>query len=215
MNKTTIAFFTGLVLLAAGCRWGGIIGNGHIVTDTRSVGDFSEIEADGGFQIEWRSGPPSLSITTDQNLLRYISDENIDHRLRLHSRGNLWPTHHINVLISSPTRSGAKLTGATRLTAKQLSGHSFAIESTGAAKIMLDGNVDELVTDMTGASRLEAESLQTKTAEISSTGASHAEVAVSETLKVSITGAGKVIYSGNPPTIEKHISGAGAIRHKE
>jgi len=36
----------------------------------------------------------------------------------------------------------------------------------------------------------------TKTAEISSTGASHAEVAVSESLKVSITGAGKVIYSG-------------------
>ena len=215
MNKITIAFFAGLILLAAGCRWGGIMGNGHVVTDTRSISDFSEIEADGGFQIEWRTGPPSLSITTDENLLRYISNENIDHRLRLHSQGNLWPTHHINVLISSPTRSGAKLTGAARLTAKQLSGHSFAIESTGAAKVMLDGNVDELVTDMTGASRLEAESLQTKTAEISSTGASHAEVAVSETLKVSITGAGKVIYSGNPPTVEKHITGAGSIRHKE
>ena len=80
---------------------------------------------------------------------------------------------------------------------------------------MLDGNVDELITDMTGASKLEANSLQTKTAEISSTGASHAEVAVSESLKVSITGAGKVIYSGNPPTIEKHVTGAGTIRHKE
>ncbi|MDP9187187.1 MAG: DUF2807 domain-containing protein [Verrucomicrobiota bacterium] len=215
MNKITIAFFAGLILLAAGCRWGGIMGNGHIVTDTRSVSDFSEIEADGGFQIEWRSGPPSLSITTDENLLRHIDNRNVDHRLRLHSRGNLWATHGVKVAVSSPTRLGAKLTGAARLTAKQLSGHSFAIESTGAAKVMLDGNVDELVTDMTGASRLEAESLQTKTAEISSTGASHAEVAVSDTLKVSITGAGKVIYSGNPPTIEKHITGAGSIRHKE
>ena len=215
MNKITIAFFAGLILLAAGCRWGGIMGNGHIVTDTRSVSDFSEIEADGGFQIEWRSGPPSLSITTDENLLRHIDNQNVDRRLRLHSRGNLWATHGVKVAVSSPIRLGAKLTGAARLTAKQLSDHSFAIESTGAAKVMLDGNVDELVTDMTGASRLEAESLQTKTAEISSTGASHAEVAVSETLKVSITGAGKVIYSGNPPTIEKHISGAGSIRHKE
>ena len=215
MNKITIAFLTGLLLLAAGCRWGGIIGNGHITTDTRDVSDFSEIEADGGFQIEWRNGPPSLAITTDQNLLQYVTNQNIDHRLRLHSRGNLWPTHHTNVLISSPTRSGAKLTGAARLTAKQLSGRSFAIESTGAARIMIDGTVDELITDMTGASRLEAASLQTKTAEISSTGASHAEVAVSESLKVSITGAGKVIYSGNPPMIEKHVSGAGTIRHKE
>src|SRR6266436_485354 len=176
MNKTTIAFLAGLVLVAAGCRWGGIMGNGHIVTDTRSISDFSEIEADGGFQIEWRSGPPSLSITTDENLLRYIDNQNIDHRLRLHSHGNIWSSHGIKVAISSATRSGAKLTGA---------------------------------------SRLEAESLQTKTAEISSTGASHAEVAVSESLKVSITGAGKVIYSGNPPTVEKHISGAGSIRHKE
>jgi hypothetical protein len=215
MNKTTIAFLGLVIVGAAGCRWGGIMGNGHIITDTRSVTDFSEIEADGGFRIEWRSGPPSLSITTDENLLRYISNENVDHRLRLHSRGNLWPTRHLEVSISSPTREGAKLTGAARLTAKQLSGHSFAIESTGAAKILLDGTVDDLVTDMTGASKLEADELQTKTAEISSTGASHAEVAVSDSLKVSITGAGKVIYSGNPPTIEKKISGAGSIRHKD
>ncbi|HWY49880.1 MAG TPA: DUF2807 domain-containing protein [Chthoniobacterales bacterium] len=215
MNKITIAFLAGLILSAAGCRWGGIVGNGHIVTDTRSVGDFSEIEAGGGFQIEWRSGPPSLSITADENLLRYIDSQNIDHRLRLHSHGNIWSRHGIKVAISSSTRSGATLTGAARLTANQLSGHSFAVESTGAAKITLDGNVDDLVTDMTGASKLEAASLQTKTAEISSTGASHAEVAVSETLKVSITGAGKVIYAGNPPTVEKHITGAGSIRHKE
>src|SRR5207245_8868204 len=101
MNKITIAFFAGLILLAPGCRWGGIMGNGHIVTDTRSISDFSEIEADGGFQIEWRTGPPSLSITTDENLLRYIRNENIDHRLWLHSRGNLWHTHHLNVIIFS------------------------------------------------------------------------------------------------------------------
>src|SRR5436305_10999140 len=157
-NKTTIAFLAGLVLVAAGCRWGGIMGNGHIVTDTRSVSDFSEIEANGGFQIEWRSGPPSLSITTDQNLLRYIDNQNIDHRLRLHSHGNLWPTHHINVVLSSPNRAGAKLTGAARLTANQLSGHNFAIESTGAAKIMVDGSVDDLVTELPRAGNREADS---------------------------------------------------------
>jgi hypothetical protein len=214
MKKFSIAFLPGLLLIA-GCHVGGIIGNGHIVTDTRPVADFSEIEANGGFQIEWRSGPPSLTITTDQNLLQHITSENEDHLLRLHSSGNIWSSHGVKVAISSSTRSGAKLTGAARLTANQLSGHNFAVESTGAAKVHLDGSVDDLVTDMTGASKLEADSLQTKTAEISSTGASHAEVAVSESLKVSITGAGKVTYSGNPPTIEKHVSGAGSISHKD
>jgi Putative auto-transporter adhesin, head GIN domain len=214
MKKLSIAFLPGLLVIA-GCNVGGIMGNGHIVTDTRPVADFSEIEANGGFQIEWRSGPPSLTITTDQNLLQYISAENEDHRLRLHSHANIWSHHGIKVEVSSSTRAGAKLTGAARLTADQLSGPNFAVESTGAARVHLDGKVDDLITDMTGASRLEADSLQTRTAEISSTGASRAEVAVSESLKVSITGAGKVVYSGNPPTIEKHVTGAGSIRHKE
>src|SRR5215471_13029361 len=214
MNKITIALLGGLLLMVAGCRWGGIRGNGHVVTDNRPVTDFSEIEADGGFQVEWRSGAPSFSITTDENLLRYITIENINQKLRIHSSGNLWPTHHITVAISSSTRTGARLTGAARLTAEQLSGRSFAIESTGAARVKLDGNVEDLVTDMTGASKLDAESLQTKTATISSTGASHADVNVSQALKVSITGAGKVSYSGTP-TVEKHITGAGSISHKD
>ncbi len=214
MKNLRIALLPGLVLLS-GCHIGGIIGNGHVVTDTRPVTDFSEIEADGGFQIEWRNGPPSVAITTDENLLQYITTENEDHRLRLHSHGNMWSTHGIKVAISSPNRAGAKLTGAAKLTANQLSGRSFAVESTGAAKVYLDGAVDDLITDMTGASKLEADKLQTKTAEISSTGASKAEVAVSESLNVSITGAGKVVYSGNPPTVEKHVSGAGSIRHKD
>src|SRR2546430_11434980 len=48
-----------------------------------------------------------------------------------------------------------------------------------------------------------SESLQTKAAELSVTGAGDARVAVSDTLKVSITGAGKVEYLGNPPHIER------------
>jgi len=107
------------------------------------------------------------------------------------------------------------MSGAVKLAAKQLSGTRFALESRGASRVSLDGNIEELLADMTGASELAASALQTKTAEISTTGAGNAEIAVSEKLKVAITGAGKVQYSGNPATIEKHISGAGSIRRKD
>jgi hypothetical protein len=215
MNRITISVLTTFIILITGCDWLGIRGNGHITTDQRTVTAFSEIEAEGAFEIEWRSGAPALSITTDENLLPYIENRNIDNRLRLHSRDRIRPTHGTKIVVSSPTRSAAKLTGATRLTANQLSGAKFAVESTGAARVTLDGSIDELLADMTGASDLKAKSLQTKTAQISTTGAADADISVSETLKVSITGAGKVNYSGNPPTIEKHITGAGSIRHKE
>ena len=91
----------------------------------------------------------------------------------------------------------------------------FAIESKGATDVTLDGAVDELLADMTGASDLKAKTLQARTVQISTTGAADAQVNATETLRVAITGAGDVTYFGNPKTVEKHVTGAGSIRHKE
>ncbi len=214
MKKTTIVFLTVCMGLASGCRWVGIRGNGHIGTDDRTISAFTEIDAGGAFEIEWQSGSPALHITTDENLLSYVKSDVSGDTLHLRTHEQIWPTHGIKVVISSPTRTGARIRGAVKLTARQLTGPKFALEGSGASRVSLDGTVNELLADMTGASELEASGLQTKTAEISTTGAGDAEVAVAETLKVAITGAGKVSYSGNP-TIEKHITGAGSIRRKE
>jgi hypothetical protein len=214
MKKITIVFLTVCVAMASGCRWIGVRGNGHIETDDRTVSAFTEIDAGGAFEIEWQSGSPALHIITDENLLSYVESDVSGDVLHLRTHEQIWPTHGIKVVISSPTKTGARIRGAVKLTAKQLTGPKFALEASGASRVSLDGNVDELLADMTGASELDASGLQTKTAEISTTGAGDAEVAVAETLKVAITGAGKVSYSGNP-TIEKHITGAGSVHRKE
>ena len=212
-NFTTLLLAS--VVLVTGCRWVGIRGNGNIKTDERTISAFANIRASGAFTIEWQNGAPAVRITTDENLLPYIDSQLDGDTLRLRTREQMWPTHGIKVVISSPTRSGARISGAVKLTANQLSGQKFAFEATGASEIKLDGNIDQLFADMTGASELNASGLQTRTAEISTTGAADAEIAVSEILKVAITGAGKVTYSGNPKTIEKHISGAGSIRQRD
>jgi Putative auto-transporter adhesin, head GIN domain len=214
MKKITIVFLTLCIALASGCRWVGIRGNGHIETDDRTISAFTEIDAGGAFEIEWQSGSPALHITTDENLLSYVETDVSDDTLHLHTHEQIWPTHGIKVVVSSPTRTGARMRGAVKLTAKQLTGPKFALEASGASRVSLDGTIKELLADTTGASQLTAGGLQTKTAEISTTGAADVEIAVAETLKVAITGAGKVSYSGNP-TIEKHITGAGSVHRKE
>jgi hypothetical protein len=214
MKKIIFVCLAVCVVLTAGCRWAGIRGNGHIKTQDRTIDAFTEIDAGGAFEIEWQNGPPALRITTDENLLSYVKSDVSGDTLHLRTHERIWPTHGIKVVISSPTRAAARIRGAVKLTAKQLTGPKFALDTSGASRVSLDGNIDELLADMTGASRLQASGLQTKTAEISTTGAGNAEVAVAETLKVAITGAGKVTYSGNP-TIEKHITGAGTVRRKD
>lgn len=197
------------------CRWFGIKGNGNVRTEQRAISDFSEVHADGMFDIEWKSGAPALSITTDDNLLPLVEGTVSDNHLRLHVRERILPTHGLKVVVSSLNRSGAKLKGASNVVARGLTGSSFAVDTTGAAEVTLDGAVEMLVADMTGASELNAKNLQTKTSEISTTGAADAEVNVSETLRVTITGAGSVAYHGNPKTVEKKITGAGDIKHKD
>jgi hypothetical protein len=214
MKTIRIVLLTGYVVLVAGCHLPGIRGNGHSKTEERSIGAFANVNTSGAFEIEWQNGAPALQITTDENLLPYIETKISGKTLYLSTRDHVWPTHGIKVVMSSPTRTGARTRGAVKLTAKQLSGPTFALESKGASEVFLDGNIDRLLVDMTGASQLAADGLQTKTAEISTTGAGDADVKVTDTLKVVITGAGKVTYSGNP-AIQKNITGAGSVRHKD
>jgi hypothetical protein len=214
MRKIPIVLLAGYIVLVAACHLPGVRGNGHVKTEERPISTFANLDAGGAFEIEWQNGSPALRVTTDENLLPYIENNVSDETLHLRTRDHVWPTHGIKVVISSPTRTGAKIRGAVKLTAKQLSGQTFALESKGASEVILNGSVDRLLVDMTGASQLAADGLQTKTAEISTTGAGDADVAVTDMLNVVITGAGKVSYTGNP-TIKKQITGAGSIRHRD
>jgi hypothetical protein len=204
------------VLFLTGCEFDvGVKGSGHIVTTQQPVEAFTEISGRGGLRIEWKSGPPSLSVTTDDNLMSLFEARNVGNRLELRMREQVRPTHGIKITLSSPSLNGAKLSGASDLVAHALTGSTFAVQTKGAASIILDGAVDELLADLTGASELKAKSLQAKTVEISATGAADAWVNATEKLRVAITGAGDVTYSGNPKTIEKKITGAGTIHHKD
>lgn len=220
MSTITIRPFAAAKLLTfaalclGGCHLTGIRGNGHIVTENRPVQEFTSVQAEGAFDIEWVPGPASCTIRTDENLLRHVETSMDGSKLHLEWNGQLHPTHGMKVKLSSASMKAARLTGAVRLSATKLSGNGFYLDGTGATRVTADGVVNELMATMSGASKLDAESLQVKIAELSISGAGKAEVSASEVLKVAISGAGKVTYHGNP-TVEKHVSGAGTVRKRD
>src|SRR4051812_4573202 len=105
----TLAF---VCVFLTDCRWFGVKGNGRVITEERPVTDFTELHSDGSFTVEWKSGPPSLSITTDENLMSIVESRVTDNHLRLHTRERILPTHGLKVVASSPNRTGCKLQGA-------------------------------------------------------------------------------------------------------
>lgn len=111
MKKITIILLAACVVLIAACHLPGVRGNGHIKTEERQVAAFANLDAGGAFEIQWQSGSPALRITTDENLLAYIENDVSGDTLNLRMRDHVWPTHGIKVVISSPTRTGAKIRG--------------------------------------------------------------------------------------------------------
>lgn len=222
MHTITIRPFAALKLLTfaslalvGGCHMPGVPGNGDITSETRTVTEFSAVEAGGMFDIQWSNGPAGAVVITDQNLLSRITTK-VEHKtLRIDWDTQLRPTKGIKIKLTSAALTGVELNGAVRFAAAKLSGDTLSIEGNGATRIALDGTIANLTTSLNGASRLDAENLQTRSCEMSISGAGRADVTATETLKVAISGAGKVTYAGNPPTIEKNISGAGSIKRRE
>lgn len=214
IKLATLAALAAASLLLNGCHWAGIHGNGHIVTEPRQIGEISELTTDGAFTINWTSGPPKLSIRTDENLLRYIRTDLSGTKLHIEWTKALQGTHGITVDVSSSALTRVTLNGAVKLNASKLNGSEFYLEANGATRAVLSGNVSAMSGELNGASRMDAEELTTRAMELSIAGAGRADVNVSDALKVDISGAGKVTYSGNP-TISKSISGAGSVKKRE
>jgi hypothetical protein len=204
------------LLCFSGCDWHRIRGNGKVTTEQRPVTDFTRVEAGGFYELEWRQGPPSFSLTTDENLLSHIRTKMEGDRLKIDMEdGPMAPTDGIKVVISSSSLVGAELSGAVEFNATQLNTPKFVLETSGAAKITLAGKVNRLLASLTGASKLEAEGLPAEDVELSVTGAGKADVVASNSLRAAITGAGKVTYGGHPKTVEKKITGAGKIEPQD
>ncbi|MEP6956085.1 MAG: head GIN domain-containing protein [Chthoniobacterales bacterium] len=208
----TLAFLALVLLLLNGCHWVGVKGNGRIKTETRQIPAFTSVEVDGAYQVNWTSGAPSFSVTTDENLFEHIQARSSGDNLKIDWDQPLRGTHGIKINISSPFLTRTTLNGAVRFSGANFSGPELYLEANGASRVTLAGKVNALSAEMNGASRLDAESLVTRAMELSISGAGRADVNVTEVLKVEISGAGKVTYRGNPKTVDRQISGAGSVK---
>jgi len=215
MKRLDLIILSLLVLLSVGCGWKGIRGNGKIKTEARPVTAFTRVDAGGFYELEWHPGAPSLSLTTDENLLAHIETRMAGDVLKIEMHGTFSPTRGIKIAITSPALTGASLSGAVKFDAAQISAATFALETSGATRVTLAGKVSRLLASLTGASKLKAADLPAEEVELSVTGAGKADVTVSNLLRVSITGAGKVTYGGQPKSVEKRITGAGKIAPRE
>ena len=195
--------------------FGGVRGSGNVQTQKREVSDFNKIEVGGVFEVEITAQKDfSVVVEADDNLLELIKTDVNGDTLEIEFEKRVSTRNTPRLRISAPDIEGLDLSGASKVTLVNLNNESLQLDSSGASKIKVEGITKNFTVEMSGASRLDAENLQSENVSVDSSGASSATVFVTEELKADLSGASKVVYSGNPKNLEKKTSGASCVKQK-
>ena len=109
--------------------------------------------------------------------------------------------------------AGVDVSGASHLSG-QLKISQVRIKVNGASRADLSGSGDSLDLEASGASNAGMESFSAKDVSVDISGASRGTVSASGTLKVVLSGASSLTYSGNPTLGSVDVSGASTIHKK-
>jgi hypothetical protein len=195
--------------------FGGVQGSGNLQTEKRNAADFKSIDVGGVFEVEVVAQKDfSVEVEADDNLLQYIRTEVKGGTLEIKADKRLSPKNPIHIRVSAPNIEKLEVSGVSKLSLTNLQNDSLKIDVSGASKVMIDGATKNLDVELSGASRLDAENLKSENANVDGSGASNASLSVSGDLKVDLSGASKVIYTGNPKNLEKSTSGASSVKGK-
>jgi len=235
--SAVLAWFT----LAGAHFWRPHAAASRIEREVRAVGPFHNIDLNGAADvmlvqgaapavtIESAAGAP-VSTRVHDGTLTIDTHETRRGWRRFFNRGaRVTP----QVTVTFTELSGIESSGAVKLRSAGIRAPALHVDVTGAGSLALDNvQVDELFVEgagtvkasingratrqrieISGAGDYQAADLASDTARVDVSGAGKVVVRVAKTLRVDISGAGAVTYIGNPD-VEKTITGLGSVRQQ-
>lgn len=210
------------------CR---IVGNGKLVDQTPQVGAFSGVLLSGHVVGELRTGPSTVRLHMDENLLPWLSERVADNVLTIGSRdprAELVPSRDARVLITNPTYSVVGTTGVASVTG-DVQGNSLDLNADGSSKMELNvqsqllriaangnaqvtarGSAPTLVIVANGTAVVDS-SVPATSIDVTASGGAHVTVLANGKIRVNASGAAIVTVVGDPTEHTYLTGGSGKI----
>lgn len=207
-----------LIFTFSACRYlgKGVQGSGVRKTEKRDLGSFTAIQASGAYEMKVTcQQSASFEIEGDDNILPLIKTEVRDGVLHVHNEKSYNPSTVIVIRIGLADLNRFASNGAGDVSITNVKNDKLSINSTGATKIKAEGQTKFAEITVPGAAKIDASSLRVERAAVTVTGAAQVDVYASQQLDVTVSGVGQVTYSGNPPVVNKNVTGLGTVTKKE
>ena len=207
-----------LLFAFSGCRHmgKGVQGSGVRKIEKRDLGAFTSIQTTGTYEVVVTcQQPASLEIEGDDNILPLIRTYVVGSVLHISNDRGYRTSKPIVVRISVPDLEAISSTGAGDIVIRDVKNEKLTIGSTGAARIEATGQTSSVTLSSTGAGKLDAEKLHAMYAKVTVTGAGSVNVYATRELNATVSGVGQITYDGDPPVVNKSVSGVGSINKKQ
>jgi hypothetical protein len=203
-----------------------------MITESHKMGDFKQIDISGGFKVNLKQDSSlNVSITADDNLMKYILTSDDDGRLHIYTKKNLCGSGELVINIGVKNLEKIKSSGAIDLSSDgkivtkdlsfelngaskvnmELDAANVTTEGSGSAEIKLKGQATSHKIQLAGSGKIYALDFVVGSYDIETTGASHCEINVLHDLNVNTTGASDIQYRGNPSNVNSHKTGASTL----
>jgi hypothetical protein len=197
--KKVISAILVVILMTSGILFGcrGIIvdGSGNLKTETYELGDFTEIKAANGFQVEiTKSNTFSVKVIVDDNVLEHIEITKSGNELRLRTKGNrLFRSVTLKAKITMPDLHNIELSGGSKA---DVTGFSSS---------------NDLSAELSGGSHITGD-IKTGNANLSLSGGSHVYISGSvNNLDVKCSGGSHITLSGSINDVDVECSGGSHV----
>lgn len=192
-----------------------IKGSGDIVTQTREIGQFDRIRANGSFDVFVTIGnEQKITVSFDDNLIDLIETDVKGRTLRLDSEGSYSSRKSCRVDITVPSLEAILVSGSGDFVVEGLDGGEFEYEVGGSSDATLSGTVDEIHIEISGSGDVDARNLKAKRAYVEIAGSGDVDVWADELFEGNIYGSGDIAYYGNPEKVTRQVFGSGDIRKR-
>ncbi|TDX10201.1 head GIN domain-containing protein [Flavobacterium sp. S87F.05.LMB.W.Kidney.N] len=240
MKKSILLLLLAVFLVngSAKAQWSNnkVNGNGKIVTQTRTTGDYDGIKIAGSFDVDLVAGKEGkITIKGEENLLAVIKVEVEENELKIYvEKGTQIRTSigkKIEVIVPFEKISAVTLSGSGDIRTKnkitsdnlstKLSGSgNFNLEIdaknldlalSGSGDVVLKGRADSFTSKISGSGNVNASNLKSKNVEANVSGSGNSTVNCESSLTGKVSGSGNIKYLGNPEKRDVKVSGSGSI----
>ena len=232
--KQFILFCTAFILLNS-CHY--TTGSGNIISEKRSVGNFTGISVGGSFDVEVKIGPVTqVTVEADDNVIKYVETRVSGNTLKIRTEGmHSMNNVHLKVYISIPELRSVKASASASVKVldiikedgrlsfdasssadieAEVDAPEVDAEASSSGSVNLIGKTKNYSARVSSSGDIKSFELLSENTDVSASSSGSAQVHASVSLTAKANSSGSIDYRG-AANVKKTVNSSGSVEKKD